>query len=54
MGSLWGRWKSLDATGSKPVDQEAKHHKQKNINNHRGTSGYHSTSLLLEKKPHVG
>jgi hypothetical protein len=22
--SPWGRWKSLDATGSKPVDQEAK------------------------------
>jgi hypothetical protein len=24
--SLWGRWKSPDATGSKPVDQEAKQH----------------------------
>jgi hypothetical protein len=23
---LWGRWKPLDATGSKPVDQEAKQH----------------------------
>jgi IS605 OrfB family transposase len=33
--SLWGRWKSLDATGSKPVDQEAKQHKQININDNQ-------------------
>jgi hypothetical protein len=24
--TLWGRWKPPDATGSKPVDQEAKQH----------------------------
>ncbi|MDT7890056.1 MAG: hypothetical protein RQ885_13925 [Desulfurococcales archaeon] len=24
--TLWGRWKSPNATGSKPVDQEAKQH----------------------------
>ncbi|MDT7888431.1 MAG: hypothetical protein RQ885_05680 [Desulfurococcales archaeon] len=24
--SLWGRWKPPDATGSKPVDREAKQH----------------------------
>jgi hypothetical protein len=33
--SLWGRWKSPDATGSKPMDQEAKQHKQININDNQ-------------------
>jgi hypothetical protein len=34
--SLWGRWKSLDDHRAKnPVDQEAKQHKQININDHQ-------------------
>jgi hypothetical protein len=34
--SLWGRWKSLDDHRAKnPVDQEAKQHKQININDNQ-------------------
>jgi nucleoside-diphosphate-sugar epimerase len=34
--SLWGRWKSLDGHRIKnPVDQEAKQHKQKKINDNQ-------------------
>jgi hypothetical protein len=38
--SLWGRWKSPDATGLKTLwIKKQNNPKQKNINNHRGTSG---------------
>jgi hypothetical protein len=41
--SLWGRWKSLDATGLKPCGSRSKTIQNKlismTINNHRGTSG---------------
>jgi hypothetical protein len=34
--TLWGRWKSLDDHRAKdPVDQEAKQHKQININDNQ-------------------
>jgi hypothetical protein len=34
--SLWGRWKSPDDPRAKnPVDQEAKQHKQNNINDNQ-------------------
>jgi hypothetical protein len=41
--SLWGRWKSLDATGLKPCGSRSKTIQNKlismTINDHRGTSG---------------
>ena len=38
--SLWGRWKSLDATGLKTLwIKKQSNPKQKKINDHRGTSG---------------
>jgi hypothetical protein len=41
--SLWGRWRSLDATGSKPCGSRSKTIQNKLIsviiNDHRGTSG---------------
>ena len=41
--SLWGRWKSLDATGLKPCGSRSKTIQNElismTINDHRGTSG---------------
>jgi TfoX/Sxy family transcriptional regulator of competence genes len=37
--SLWGSGSPRCHRARNPVDQEAKQHKQKKINDHRGTSG---------------
>jgi hypothetical protein len=47
--SLWERWKSLDATGSKPCGSRGKAIQNKLIsviiNDHRGTSGLKASML---------
>jgi hypothetical protein len=47
---LWGRWKSPNATGSKPCGSRSKAIQSKRIsaiiNNHRGTSGFESVPFL--------
>jgi hypothetical protein len=47
--SLWGRWRSLDATESKTLwIKKQNNPKQKNINNHRGTSGLDNSTKILK------
>jgi hypothetical protein len=56
--SLWGRWKSLDATGSKPCGSRSTATPNKRIsviiNNHRGTSGLSGKGMLAGLGGRVG